>query len=307
MRLDGVRLGYRRNAEVLRGVDLELPAGRIVVLLGDNGAGKSTLLRVAAGITRPTGGRIVDRPASVGYVPDRFPARLRLSSIDYLRHLAALRGAPAAPADRRHREFLTELGFTGDPEASMSTLSKGNAQKVALTQAMADPVGLLILDEPWSGLDHTARQTLSVRLGALAATGVAVLLTDHTSTAIGLPGAVAVRLRDGIVVEEPTRRAPTAWMHVELDCPIDPAALTTGLPADVIPTVPADNPPGAAPEAERPSSANHAIRVAADFCDALLLRALQSGCSVRAVRTAGSGSGGPSDSAAWSEARTHRA
>ncbi len=80
---------------MLRDVTLRLPTGELTVVLGANGCGKSTLLRTAAGVAAPSEGRVLGLPPSVGYVPDRFLARLRLSASGYLRRTAALHGCPA--------------------------------------------------------------------------------------------------------------------------------------------------------------------------------------------------------------------
>ncbi|WP_253848233.1 ABC transporter ATP-binding protein [Actinosynnema pretiosum] len=168
----GVGKRYGRGPWVLRGVDLDVGAGELVVVAGGNGAGKSTLLRVAAGLTRPDEGRAT-RADDVGYLPERFPPDVRFSARDYLRRLASVRGV----ADRW--ELVEALGFAGDPDGPMSALSKGNAQKVALAQAL-HARGLLVLDEPWSGLDASAGAALVGLLARAREDGAGVLVTDHT-------------------------------------------------------------------------------------------------------------------------------
>ena len=185
MRLVGVHKSYRPAPVVLSGVDLELEPGVPLVLGGANGSGKSTLLRIAAGCDSPTAGTVLDRPDVVGYLPDRFPALLRLPARRYLRHLAAVHGADREESEQVADDVLDELGFTGEDDEPMSALSKGNAQKVGLAQALSCDAELLVLDEPWSGLDADAVDALTERL---AATDVRMLLTDHTGEADRLPG-----------------------------------------------------------------------------------------------------------------------
>jgi ABC-type transport system involved in cytochrome c biogenesis ATPase subunit len=151
-----------------------------VVLGGANGSGKSTLLRIVAGAAAPTAGRVRGRPRVVGYLPDRFPALLRLPVDAYLQHLAAIRGVAVDDG------LLAALGFTGSRTDAMARLSKGNAQKVGLTQALGCAAGLVVLDEPWAGLDADAAATLDAIL-ADRARDTAVLVTDHTGRADKLP------------------------------------------------------------------------------------------------------------------------
>ncbi|MBP2478236.1 ABC-type multidrug transport system ATPase subunit [Crossiella equi] len=175
----GVGKRYGRGPMVISDVDLALPPGRTTVVRGRNGSGKSTLLRVVAGVCRPTTGRVLDRPRQVGYVPERFPAHLRLSPKDYLRHLGAVRGLSRAGAASRGGELLERLAFAGEPDAPMLRLSKGNTQKLALAQALLAPVDLLVLDEPWTGLDTASAAVLGELLAERARDGAAVVLIDH--------------------------------------------------------------------------------------------------------------------------------
>jgi ABC-2 type transport system ATP-binding protein len=178
--VEGLRKRYRRGPVVLDGVDMTLEPGVPVVLGGANGSGKSTLLRIVAGAAAPNAGRVRGRPRVVGYLPDRFPALLRLPVNAYLRHLAAIRGVPVDDG------LLAALGFTGSRTDAMARLSKGNAQKVGLTQALGCAAGLVVLDEPWAGLDADAAATLDAILADCARV-TAVLVTDHTGRADKLP------------------------------------------------------------------------------------------------------------------------
>jgi ABC-2 type transport system ATP-binding protein len=282
MILRGVAKRYDRDHRVLHGIDLDVLPGQVIVVVGANGSGKSTLLRIAAGCARPTRGRVLGRPRATGYLPDRFPALLRLPAASYLRHMAALRAIPAAEASRQSSELLGELGFSGDMQTPMSRLSKGNAQKVALAQALCAPVELLVLDEPWSGLDTEAVPALSARLRAAANGGAAVLVSDHTGAASRLPGAVVHRLAGGALSEVDTTNSEVdtshtaganvdgaeTLVHVELDWPGEPATLLQACAGAVVVT------------ADR---GRIALRVPVHESDALLATALRLGCSVRGV------------------------
>lgn len=189
--VDGVWLRYGRGPMVLTGIDAALAPGTVTVVLGENGCGKSTLLRIAAGCTVPTRGAVRGRPRSVSYLPERFPDQLRLSARAYLRHLARIRRLPT------RTDLLDRLGFAGDLDQPMSELSKGNAQKVGITQAFGPEAGFLVLDEPWAGLDVAARAVLSELVREAAAAGATVLVTDHTGAAAKLPGATVHRMTEG--------------------------------------------------------------------------------------------------------------
>ncbi|HEX4222429.1 MAG TPA: ABC transporter ATP-binding protein [Pseudonocardiaceae bacterium] len=214
--LEGVGKHYRRGVPVLRDIDLSVPAGVATVISGGNGSGKSTLLRIVAGVLRPTSGKVRDRPRSVGYLPSPFPAELRLSATSYLRHFAAIRGLPRERGTGHAREVLTRLGFAGDADAPIRTLSKGNMHKVGLVQALLPTDGLLVLDEPWSGLDHAAQLTLDTMIGELVAAGRSVLITDHVGHALRLPDRRALALSEGRLHAQGDGSAETPAVTVEL-------------------------------------------------------------------------------------------
>lgn len=131
MRLDGVWLRYHRHGPwVLRQVDATIGPGEVAVVLGRNGAGKSTLLQLAAGVLRPSRGRVVDRPATVGWVPERFPADQPFTVGDYLAAMGRVAGLPGPAADRAVRHWVERLGLTRFSDVRLPQLSKGTAQKV---------------------------------------------------------------------------------------------------------------------------------------------------------------------------------
>ncbi|WP_370945886.1 ABC transporter ATP-binding protein [Amycolatopsis sp. cg5] len=171
----GVSKSYVRGRPVLDGVDLEIGRGRIVGVRGSNGSGKSTLLRIMAGVSRPTTGTVEGRPV-VGYLPDRFPAAQRMSARAYLRHMGRIHGiADLSIVD----DLLDRLALVGGKGTQLRQLSKGNAQKVGLVQAILAQPDLLILDEPWSGLDVEAHTVLGEIVEETKARGASVVFTDH--------------------------------------------------------------------------------------------------------------------------------
>ena len=263
MRLVGIHKTYRAGPAVLNGVDLDLDRNAPFVLHGANGSGKSTLLRIVAGCETPTEGRVLDRPRLLGYLPDRFPSTLRLPARRYLRHLAAVRQVPAEESARTAEAVLTELGFSGADDEPMAALSKGNAQKIGLAQALSCGADLLVLDEPWSGLDTDAAAALDERLARVR---VPVLVTDHTGTAERLPGARLCRLgSDGRLGSGPASGSNRVLVRIELGCRDDPRALLDRLP------------PARVLELAR---GRLVVRIPPQHSDAFLAAALAAGCSV---------------------------
>ena len=184
LRLEAVSKRYAPGGWVLRKVDLEISDGEIVSIAGANGSGKSTLLRVLAGLSRPTRGTVSGRPQVIGYVPDRFPPNERLSAMEYLTHLGRIRGLRTSVAAARADQLLDRLALVGGKHSPLRTLSRGNAQKVALAQALLVAPQLLVLDEPWSGLDASAHGTLAGIIAEVAGAGGAVVFTDHHENVI---------------------------------------------------------------------------------------------------------------------------
>ena len=197
MRFEQVWFRYaRRAAWTLRAVEVVLEPGRTVVVLGHNGAGKSTLLQLAAGVLRPGRGVVSGRPEVVGWVPERFPADQPFTARQYLERMAAIRGrrGPRTVDDWIERLLLSEHADTRLPD-----LSKGTAQKVGLAQALLVPPGLLVLDEPWEGLDAQARTLIPQIVTEVTSAGGTVLISDHRGEITTLPGALHWTVAEGCV------------------------------------------------------------------------------------------------------------
>ncbi|WP_190819918.1 ABC transporter ATP-binding protein [Saccharopolyspora pogona] len=247
---------------VLRGVDLAVQDGESVGILGSNGSGKSTLLRILAGVSRPSGGTVTGRPRT-GYVPDRFPARQRMSARAYLRHLGRIGGLSTAEASARADGWLERFALAGGPGTPLRELSKGNAQKVGLAQALLCEPELLVLDEPWSGLDPDARIVLTEVIREVSAAGAAVVFTDHRPEVVHAVATRSHRLADG--------RLELLDAEVET-CRI---VLCGGEAVDWAAR------PGV--QAVQSGRSEHELVVAVSERESLLLEAIQQGCAVLAV------------------------
>ncbi|MFF9037914.1 ATP-binding cassette domain-containing protein [Streptomyces sp. NPDC014892] len=202
--LEGVGRQYGvRGDWVLRGVDLEIAPGTLIRVEGANGTGKSTLLRVLAGLDAPTRGRVTGRPRTA-YVPERFPAALPFTAVEYLTHLGAVQGLRRPAAARAAADWLERFGAAEYARTPMAELSKGSTQKVAVAQALLAERELLVLDEAWTGLDADAREELERVVRERTAAGAAVVFVDHDPRRLdGAPDATyavvggALELRSG--------------------------------------------------------------------------------------------------------------
>ncbi|WCN80899.1 ABC transporter ATP-binding protein [Micromonospora sp. LH3U1] len=203
MRLENVWLRYhRRGSWVLRGIDVRIGPGEVAVVQGRNGVGKSTLLQVAAGVLRPDKGRVTGRPARVGWVPERFAADQPFTVARYLTGMARVAGLGKAAADDAVTFWTDRLGLSAFRSVRLPELSKGTAQKVGLAQAMLRPPGLLVLDEPWEGLDAATRELVPELIAEVLAGDGAVLVSDHRGETVRLPAARRWLVGGGSLTEE---------------------------------------------------------------------------------------------------------
>ncbi|WP_372410295.1 ATP-binding cassette domain-containing protein [Streptomyces luteireticuli] len=179
MHLTGVGRRYGlRGPWILRDVGLRVPRGALLRIEGANGSGKSTLLRLLAGIDAPSAGRITGRPRTA-YVPERFPAALPLTAVDYLTRLGRVHGLRRQAAARAAGEWLERFGAAGHAHTPLSRLSKGTGQKVAVAQGLVGRPELLVLDEAWTGLDPASRRVLDRAVLDRVADGASVVFVDH--------------------------------------------------------------------------------------------------------------------------------
>jgi ABC-type multidrug transport system ATPase subunit len=195
--LTGVGFRYhRRGPWVLDDVTAEVGPGSVVVLEGRNGVGKSTLLQLIVGVLRPSRGGITDRPSRIAWVPERFPADQPFTVAGYLHGVAGLRGLTGPAATAAVDRWTERLGIAGFAATRLPDLSKGTAQKVGLAQALLVPPELLVLDEPWEGLDAASRSLVPTLIAEVLADGGAAIVSDHRGEAGRLPGAATWRLTD---------------------------------------------------------------------------------------------------------------
>jgi ABC-type multidrug transport system ATPase subunit len=193
----------------LRAVAFEVPEATLCAVLGPNGAGKSTLLRCLSGLARPSagsveiGGERVERGrlrARVGLVAHATFLYAELSVRENLVFAARLHGLPDARA--RAERLLAEDALADWAERRAGTLSRGLAQRAALARARVHDPPLLLLDEPFTGLDPRSAERLVVRLCELRAQGRTIVLVSHDLARAAELADRAVVLQHGRVVAE---------------------------------------------------------------------------------------------------------
>jgi ABC-type Mn2+/Zn2+ transport system ATPase subunit len=183
LRADGVSAGYG-GPPVIREVTFEIGAGERVGILGPNGGGKSTLFRVILGELTPSAGTIAG-PRSYGYVPQTERSRLDypVTALD-----VALMGTLTSsrwwlPVGRRERvrgvAALARVGLREHAETMFGELSSGQRQRVLASRALVQDADVLLLDEPFSGVDVTSADLLTSLLDELAAEGRGLLIATH--------------------------------------------------------------------------------------------------------------------------------
>jgi heme exporter protein A len=214
VRVEGVSKLYGRQ-RALGGVSLELRAGRLTALMGPNGAGKSTLIGVLSTLVRPSAGRVdvggLATPravrAAIGLLAHDSLVYPELSAVENLRFWGGLYDVPDVAA--RATRMLDEVGLdAGARFRPARTYSRGMLQRLALARALLPEPKVLLLDEPFTGLDRAGSDALGRALVRAKADGRVVLVATHDLEALdGLAEHVVV-LKGGKVVLDEARATP---------------------------------------------------------------------------------------------------
>lgn len=189
--VDRIRRSFG-SAVAVRDVSFEVEGGSIFALLGPNGAGKTTTMRMLLGIYVPDAGTIawngssVDRAARrrFGYLPEERGLYGKMTVRDQIAYMGRLHGLTAAEARTRTQTWMETLDIARYAGRACGELSKGNQQKVQLASAVLHEPELLVLDEPFSGLDPMNAETMLACIRALADGGTTLVLSSHQLYAI---------------------------------------------------------------------------------------------------------------------------
>ena len=212
------RLDHRVSPDfALRSLTFSVNAGEGVAIIGTNGAGKTTLIRLVAGLLRPSGGevRVCGTPPRrwgqvgrhIGYVQQAKDLPDGVSVETYVKHQLKLRRADPG----RYEELIALADLERYRHQYVRSLSGGSQRKLHVICAVAHRPDLLILDEPTTGLDPTARETLLELLGSLKKDGVGVLFASHhRDELVALADSVVV-LHQGRQIKDASLDAVTRW------------------------------------------------------------------------------------------------
>ncbi len=225
VRAEGVRKRFGRT-EVLRGIDLEVAAGEVMVIIGPSGSGKTTFLRCVNHLEPIDGGRLYVDDELIGYrmkngrayeLKEREAARQRsaigmvFQRFNLFPHLTALENVVEAPvrvkgekrsaAEARGRELLDKVGLGGKVHRYPAQLSGGQQQRVAIARALAMQPKVMLFDEPTSALDPELVGDVLDAMKQLAADGMTMVVVTHEIGFAREVGDQLVFMDDGVVVE----------------------------------------------------------------------------------------------------------
>lgn len=199
----------------IKDVSFEIGAGEVLGLLGPNGSGKSTIVKILMGLLEPSDGLIElddqnalahrrSYKALLGYVPEEPHLYTYLTGPEYLRLIGRLRQIPEDLLEYKIDAFLRLLGLYDERYQVLSAYSKGMRQKILIAAAVLHNPRIVVLDEPFSGLDVSAARVLKAFVRGLCDEGKSVLFSSHVLEVVEQVCSRVVILRDGHVVGQDT-------------------------------------------------------------------------------------------------------
>lgn len=186
LRLEGVSKQYDQHLAV-DAVSLRIPRGKIYGLLGPNGAGKTSIIRMITGITAPDQGQIWfdgeplagKHTRRIGYMPEERGLYKKMKVKEQIVYLLGLRGMSSKGAQKAADQWLAKLGLSEWAKRKTMDLSKGMQQKVQFITTVAHEPKLLILDEPFSGLDPVNTHIIEQEIRRMASEGTTIIFSTH--------------------------------------------------------------------------------------------------------------------------------
>lgn len=186
LQLTGITKRYGTRP-VLDGVTFSVPSGQLTGFVGGNGAGKTTTMRIVLGLLTSDGGSVTlggaeltaDKRRRFGYMPEERGLYPKMKVLEQVTYFARLHGFSKSDATTRATALLTELGLAERLNDNVEALSLGNQQRAQIAASLVHDPEVLILDEPFSGLDPIAVETVAGVLQERASRGVSVLFSSH--------------------------------------------------------------------------------------------------------------------------------
>ncbi len=224
LELRAISAGYQRGAAVLEGINLSIQAGERVAIVGPNGAGQSTLFKVITGLMPHRTGDVQEHGHShhagdcpaIGYVPQReegdwrFPLTVRdVVVMGTIREVGWLRW-PGRKQRQVAEAALEQVGLAALADRSIAELSGGQQQRIFIARALAQHADVLLLDEPFSGIDAQAFEAIFAILDTLRGQGVTVLLSTHDLEMASTRFDRLVLLNRRVIAEGPAATVLTA-------------------------------------------------------------------------------------------------
>ena len=191
LQLENLSKTYAKGkVKAVDGINLRVNDGEIFGFLGPNGAGKSTTIKMITGILQPDEGNIVLNGVNlraepyvfkhnIGYVPDNHAAYDKLTGMEYLNFMGSMYDVPSASLKERAQEFIEKFGLAGAINDQIKSYSHGMKQKLAVIAALLHAPRLMILDEPFVGLDPEAAFKLKQVFREMCEAGSAIFFSTH--------------------------------------------------------------------------------------------------------------------------------
>ena len=188
--------------------NFDVDTARICALLGPNGAGKSTLLKMLAGLSEPTAGEVlvaglhpfhdaVELKKIIGMVPENLALFDDLSIVEHLMLCGPIYGVSAEDTEARAEQLLRVLGLDEKRDTFLRESSHGMRKKTALAMALIHNPRVVILDEPFEGIDPVTAETIAVRLRTMSEHGITVLFTSHILSMVDRVADQVIMIRSG--------------------------------------------------------------------------------------------------------------
>ena len=214
LRTDGLIKAYK-GRRVVDQVGITVREGEIVGLLGPNGAGKTTTFRMVVGMVTPDAGSVsllgqdvTKQPMyrrarrGLGYLAQQESVFKKMSAIDNIRCVLQARGMRKKERDERARELMGDLQLMHVADSIAETMSGGEKRRLEIARALATEPSLLLLDEPFAGVDPITVEEIQQILAALARSGIGILITEHNVLATLRITDRAYIINRGVVIAE---------------------------------------------------------------------------------------------------------